>query len=68
MEKNGFQTFKVPDSIKNKTEQFPRAKKCPLLSLNINKERNCQKNQNWDMETQIEKKFKILQQIGYLEN
>lgn len=41
-----FQTFKVPDSIKNKTEQFPRAKKCPLLSLNINKERNYAKNQN----------------------
>lgn len=55
VKKSDFQTFKVPDSIKNKTEQFPRAKKCPLLSLNINKERNCQKNQNWAMETRMKK-------------
>lgn len=33
-------TFKVSDLIKNKTQQFPRAKKCPLLNLDINKERN----------------------------
>lgn len=41
-------TFEISDLIKNKTQQFPRAKKGPLLNLDMNKKKETTypKNQN----------------------
>lgn len=66
---NGFQTFKVPDSIKNKTEQFPRAKKCPLLSWTSTKKKLPKESKlghGNPGKGKKKKSLKFLPQIGYL--